>query len=217
VHRLRVLAASSGRAVYTLGTRQAGRPELATTHETNGSDGPDASAIEDREPGAAHGVFSPDEYAHLRRIARRHLRRHRPGATLNTTAVVHEAYLKLAGDPGRFNDQEHFFAVASTAMRQLLVDSARRRLADKRGGGAVHIALDESTIADEAGGVDVLEIDAALRALAAHDPLLERVVECRFFAGLSVDETARALGRSARSVERDWARARAYLYAAIRR
>lgn len=192
-------------------------PELATTRGKVGSQGTDASAVADGESTAAHAGFSPDAYAHLRRIARGHLRRHRPGATLNTTAVVHEAYLKLAGDPERYNDQEHFFAVASTAMRQLLVDHARRRLADKRGGGAVHVALDEATIADEAGGIDVLEIDGALRALAAHDPVLERVVECRFFAGLSVEETARALGRSARSIERDWARARAYLYAAVRR
>jgi RNA polymerase sigma factor (TIGR02999 family) len=156
-------------------------------------------------------------YEDLRLIARRHLRRLKPGHTLNTTAVVHEAYLKIAGSPdSRWNDRGHFFALASTAMRQLLLDHARRRRADKRGGGAVQVTLeDDMAVANSPVIPDVLALDAALRALGEHDPVLERIVECRFFAGLTVEETAAALGRSTRSVERDWARARAYLAQAL--
>ena len=158
----------------------------------------------------------PEVYDALRRIARRHLRQHAPGGTLNTTAVVHEAYLKLAEGRGRWSERAHFFALASTAMRQLLVDHARRRNADKRGAGMVHVTLvDAVATASGNSPLDVLELDSALGALAAIDPNLERVVECRFFAGLSVVETAQALDRSPRSVERDWARARAYLYDAL--
>lgn len=168
-------------------------------------------------PGAATagrelGTLLPEVYDDLRRIARNHLRRHKAGMTLDTTAVVHEAYLKLVGGNGAWNDRAHFFALASTAMRQLLVDHARRRHADKRGGGAIHVTLSEAADSSAAPPLDVLSLDAALKDLADLDPMLERVVECRFFAGLSVEETAEALGRSTRSVERDWARARAYLF-----
>lgn len=168
--------------------------------------------------GTAAGLdeLVPEVYEELRRIARRHLRQHALGVTLSTTAVVHEAYLKLADGRGRWSERAHFFALASTAMRQLLVDHARRRNADKRGAGAVHVTLSEvATAGDQSSPLDVLELDSALAALAAIDPILERVVECRFFAGLSVEETAEALARSPRSVERDWARARAYLYDAL--
>jgi RNA polymerase sigma factor (TIGR02999 family) len=162
-------------------------------------------------------VAVADLYADLRVIARRHLRRLGPAHTLNTTAVVHEAYLKLAGSPGsRWNDRSHFFALASTAMRQLLLDHARRRRADKRGGGAVKVTLEDGmAVSADSATPDVLALDAALRGLAALDPALEKLVECRFFAGLNVEETALALGRSTRSVERDWARARAYLHQAL--
>lgn len=158
------------------------------------------------------GRLLPDVYEDLRRIARNHLRRHRASMTLNTTAVVHEAYLKLAEGSSTWEHRAHFYALASTAMRQLLVDHARRRLADKRGGGAIHVTLSEAVAAAAIPTIDVLELDAALKDLATLDPNLEHVVECRFFAGLSVQETAAALGRSQRSVERDWARARAYLF-----
>lgn len=162
--------------------------------------------------GCELGELLPDVYDDLRRIARNHLRRHRAGMTLDTTAVVHEAYLKLLAANGAWNDRGHFFALASTAMRHLLVDHARRKHADKRGGGAVHVTLSEAVASSAAPPLDVLSLDAALKDLATLDPMLERVVECRFFAGLSVEETAAALGRSTRSVERDWARARAYLF-----
>ena len=161
----------------------------------------------------------PEVYQALRRIARIHLRRQRGTATLNTTAVVHEAYLKLADGHAQWQDRSHFLALASTAMRQLLVDAARRRLADKRGGGALHVTLGQAdgvVAADDEGGLDLPALDQALQQLGQLDPVLERVVECRFFGGLSVAETAEVMGRSVRSVERDWARARAHLYAALR-
>jgi len=160
------------------------------------------------------GQLLPEVYDDLRRIARNHLRRHRANLTLNTTAVVHEAYLKLAEGNGAWKHRAHFYALASTAMRQLLVDHARRRHADKRGGGAIHVTLSEAA-ASAAPALDVLALDDAMKDLAALDPMLERVVECRFFAGLSVEETAVALDRSTRSVERDWARARSYLFDAL--
>lgn len=156
-------------------------------------------------------------YAELRRIARRHIARWGPGVTASPTTIVHEAYLRLSGNGGEFwGDRAHFLSVASRAMRQLLVDKARRRAAGKRGGGALHLVEHELEIAqDEADHDTLLLVENALCALELHDPSLARVVECRFFAGLSVPETALALGRSQRSIERDWTRARAYLLMAI--
>jgi RNA polymerase sigma factor (TIGR02999 family) len=159
-----------------------------------------------------------DTYQKLRRIAHQHLRRYRPGATLNTTAVVHEAYIKLAGEAGAWwDDRNEFFKVASTVMRRLIIDYARRQQAGKRGGGAWMVTLSERVPAGEAAVLDVLALDDALKELGALDPMLERIVECRFFAGMTMEETAGALGRPMRSVERDWARARAYLFDALER
>ncbi|MCP5271174.1 MAG: sigma-70 family RNA polymerase sigma factor [Burkholderiaceae bacterium] len=165
--------------------------------------------------GAQADALLPEVYQELRRMARRHLRRQPGGATLNTTAVVHEAYLRLAAGSSTWTDRTHFLALASTAMRHLLVDAARRRRAAKRGAGALHLTLDTTNDGPAVPGPDLLALDDALRDLAALDPALERLVECRFFAGLTVSETAEALGRSPRSVERDWARARAHLYRAL--
>ncbi len=159
-----------------------------------------------------------DTYEKLRRIARQHLRRFRAGQTLNTTAVVHEAYIKLSREPGAWwDDRNEFYKVASTAMRHLVVDYARRKQAGKRGGGAWLVALNEDVPAQEVRTLDVLAVDHALKELAGFDPKLESIVECRFFAGMTVQETASALGRPMRSVERDWARARAYLMEALAR
>jgi RNA polymerase sigma factor (TIGR02999 family) len=153
-----------------------------------------------------------ETYDVLRRIASRQLGRQRPSATLNTTMIVHEAWLKLSNDSSRrFADESHYLATASRAMRQVLVDHARRKLAEKRGSGAEHVNIDDYQIAGSAAETQILDIEAALGALAKKAPDLERIVECRFFAGLTVEETANALGRSVRTVERDWARARAYL------
>jgi RNA polymerase sigma-70 factor, ECF subfamily len=159
----------------------------------------------------------PLVYDELRAMARRQLGRERD-ATLQTTALVHEAYIKLAGD-GRTTSRgrAYFFAAAATAMRQVLVDRARRRNAHKRGGGAQLVTLGSNDAAVDAYAVELVEIDDALARLAERSPRQARIVECRFFAGMSVAETAQALGVSARTVEADWATARAWLYHALGR
>jgi RNA polymerase sigma factor (TIGR02999 family) len=144
------------------------------------------------------------------------LARFRPGNTLDTTALVHEAYVKLA-DRSRppFNDRRHFLSVAALAMRQIVVDYARERAAQKRGGAASHVALDEmsdSPIDVDAQAMELVALDAALDRLASVDERLTRVVELRFFAGLSIDETAGVLDVSTATVKRDMRAARAFLH-----
>jgi RNA polymerase sigma factor (TIGR02999 family) len=176
------------------------------------------SAAPDTARDSSAGAVMAETYARLRRIAHQHLRRYRPGETLNTTAVVHEAYLKLSAEDGGFwNDRDEFFRVVSTVMRHLIVDYARRRQADKRGGGALMVTLKDGVPSADAAVLDVVALDDALKGLAALDPGLERIVECRFFAGMTMEETAGVLQRPMRSVERDWARARAYLLDALER
>ena len=161
---------------------------------------------------SAFGRLMPLVYGEMRRIAQGQLRG-AVGATLNTTAVVHEAYLKLGGAEGiEYADRGHFFAVAATAMRQILLDHARRHLADKRGGGAAHTLLDDLEIPVEDRAAELVELDQALIRLAELDERTARVVELRFFAGLSVEETAEVLKVSAPTVKREWRRARAFLY-----
>ncbi len=155
-------------------------------------------------------------YAQIRRIAHGQVARAGGGATLSTTAVVHEAYLKLVRSPAiAWEDRGHFYAVAATAMRQILLNHARERRAQKRGGGRVR-AWSAADFAGEAG-IDAkiesfVELDAALNRLKALDERMARVVDLRFFAGLSVEETASALGVTDRTIKRDWRAARAYLY-----
>lgn len=159
----------------------------------------------------------PIIYDDLRSIARNHLARERANHTLNTQALVHESYINLVdGARVGWRDRGHFFAVASRAMRHVLIDHARRRKADKRGGGQAAVTLDDGQIGVAPEALDrLLAIDEALRELEAHDERLARVVECRFFAGLTSQETADALEISLRTVERDWTRARAYLKRAL--
>lgn len=159
-------------------------------------------------------------YAELRGIARRMRRRAGEPATLSTTAVVHEGYLKLAGAAGlEFADRAHFLNTAARAMRQILLDGARRRLAGKRGGGADETDLDgagEIAIPQlEAAPEDLLALGDALGALERVDERLARVVELRYFAGLSEEESAEALGVTDRTVRRDWRKARAFLLAEL--
>jgi RNA polymerase sigma factor (TIGR02999 family) len=168
---------------------------------------------------AALDELIPLVYDELRRIASRQLARERPGHTLQTTALVHEAFLKLAGmDRIDWQNRAHFFGVAARLMRQILVDYAVRRGAQKRGGGQTHVPLDERALtavpAAESGTVtlqDLIPLDEALQRLETSDPRQGRVVECRFFAGMSVEETAEALGVSPGTVKRDWRIARAWL------
>jgi RNA polymerase sigma factor (TIGR02999 family) len=155
-------------------------------------------------------------YGEVRRIARAQLRRAGAHHTLSTTAVVHEAYLRLVGSPTiAWEDRAHFYAVAATAMRQILLNHARHHLTAKRGGGARTLPLDSVDAPVDARAAELLELDDALTRLAAVDERLARVVDLRFFAGLSVEETARILGVTDRTVKRDWRAARAFLYREI--
>lgn len=151
----------------------------------------------------------PAVYDELRRLAHLQRRRLASGQTLETTALVHEAYLKLSARPG-WNDDNHFYSSAARAMRQILVDYARQRISLKRGGGVAAAPLEEGQAADHQA-VQMLALDLALRDLAAVDERLLRVVECRVFAGYSEEETAQTLSTSLRTVQRDWVRARTWL------
>jgi len=152
----------------------------------------------------------PLMYQDLRRIARRERQRVRAGVTLQTTALIHEAYLKLAHLES-FNDDEHFLRACALAMRHILVNHARDRMAGKRGGGAPNISLDDAPQISGAPDEVILMINEAVVGLAQFSPRLAQVVECRFFAGYDDAETARALGLTDRTVRRDWIKARAWL------
>jgi RNA polymerase sigma factor (TIGR02999 family) len=162
---------------------------------------------------AALNRLLPLVYDELRRVAQRQMRRERPGHTLLTTGLVHEAYLKLVDEAQvEWQGRAHFFGIAARAMRQILVDHARRRGAEKRGG-----QWRRTTLADERLGLGVpmeelLALDLALDRLDALDPRLREVVEYRFFAGMNEEEIGEVLGVSARTVRRDWVKARAWLY-----
>jgi RNA polymerase sigma factor (TIGR02999 family) len=166
--------------------------------------------------GQAAGELFTVLYRELHALAHAQLRRRGRKHSLATTGLVHEAYLKLANQPHLdLRDRGHFLALAARAMRQVVVDHARRRAADKRGGDALFGVLDERKLAADAPTVDVLALDEALSRLERLEPRLSRIVEMRFFAGFSVDETAGALGLSERTVKRDWQKARAFLYAEL--
>ena len=156
-------------------------------------------------------------YDALRRIARSHRARWNGNETLNTTALVHEAYLKLVGGDGAsYENRSHFLAVAAKAMRHLLVSYAERQAAQKRGGGTPDLSLDEALFVPIERTEELLALEEALKRLEVMDPRAAEVVECRFFAGLDAEETAAALGISRRTVTRDWGAARAWLYSELR-
>jgi RNA polymerase sigma factor (TIGR02999 family) len=178
------------------------RAQIATVLET--ADEGDADVL-DR--------LVPLVYEQLRAMAHRQLAREHGARTLQTTALVHEAYLKVADDSKvTQRGQSYFFAAAARAMRQVLVDRARRRAAQKRGGDADIVGLDDASPAVDGFAADVLDLDRALTLLAERNPRHARVVECRFFGGLSIAETAAALDVSSRTVKSDWTLARAWLY-----
>jgi RNA polymerase sigma factor (TIGR02999 family) len=155
----------------------------------------------------------PLVYDELHRLAARYLAGERAMPTLQPTALVNEVCVRLLGwDAVKWNNRGHFFGVSAQMMRRVLVDIARRRQAERRGGGSVRLPLDGIDVAATEPTADVLEVDAALERLAADDPRKARVVELRFFGGLSAEETAEALGLSVRTVHADWAFARAWLY-----
>jgi RNA polymerase sigma factor (TIGR02999 family) len=156
-------------------------------------------------------------YDDLRRIAHHHLVVGARDGLVDTTGLVHEAYLKLARvEGGSWESRGQFFAFCSKAMRRILIDFARRRAAAKRGGGSVQVLLTEESAVVDAEAARILDVEEALQQLERRDERMARIIECRFFGGMSVPDTAEALGTSTRTVEREWARARAYLYQALR-
>lgn len=178
-------------------------------------------SIPDRDPeepapiGSADAIFQPEIYERLRRLAHRQLAGEGQH-TLNTTALVHEAWINLAhhGD-SRWNDRDHFLGYASVAMRHILVDHARRKGALKRGGDQLLVDWENHDLPADDLAAGVLALDVALTQLTEIDPRLGRVVELRFFGGLSVEEAGRVLGLTSRSVIRDWQKARLFLHAAM--
>lgn len=155
-------------------------------------------------------------YAELRRLARSLMARERPGATLQPTALVHEAYLRLqGGGPGEWLDRAHFLGAAAVSMRRILVERARRRLRHKRGGGRERVTLHEETLRLDVKPAELLALDEALEALRARDRTMAKVVELRYFGGLTVEDVAGVLGTSVRTVHRQWAAARAWLHRAL--
>jgi len=169
----------------------------------------------DSDP-AGREQLVPVVYEELRRLAHHYMRGEREGHTLQTSALVNEAYLRLAGiNSVQWRDRAHFCAMAATLMRRVLVDYARQRGRDKRGAGISVTTLDEDVVAPETA-VDVVALDEALERLGVVDPQQSRVVELRFFAGLSVKETAEALGISPATVKRDWATAKLWLYTELK-
>ncbi len=174
------------------------------------------NAIAQGDPHAA-GQLLPLVYDKLRRLAAHQLAREAPGQTLSATALVHEAYLRMAGDAAHdWNSRGHFFATAAEAMRRLLVENARRKKRLKHGGGRQRVPLDAVAVPAEALSDDLLALNEALDQLAKEDPVKAQLVELRFFTGLSVEDAAQCLGISRASADRYWSYARAWLYEKVR-
>jgi RNA polymerase sigma factor (TIGR02999 family) len=176
------------------------------------------NAIEQGDPHAAEQLL-PLVYEELRQLAAQKLAREKPGQTLQATALVHEAYIRLVASPGRksgesaqhWDSRGHFFAAAAEAMRRILIDSARRKQADKHGGGWQRHELLESELAIDSTGDDLVAVTEALARLAGQEPAIAKLVDLRFFAGLTLEEAARCLGMAQRTAYRHWAYARAWL------
>ena len=176
--------------------------------------------MEPKEPGSgdrqAFDEHFAQVYGEIRRLAQRELRATGRSDTLNTTALVHEAYLKLARHPGiEWQDRSHFFALAGRALRQVLVDSARGHLTDKRGGGAVVLPLEDVDAPILSRATDIVALDHAMERLSQIDERLCRLVDLRFFVGLQIEEIAELLGVNERTLRRDWVKARAFLYSEL--
>lgn len=173
------------------------------------------AAVASGEPQAADQLL-PLVYDELRRVASAKLAHERPGQTLQATALVHEAYLRVVGSAQSWDNRRHFFASAAEAMRRILVERARRQRRQRHGGGQRRVDLDADDIPVEAPSVDVLSLDEALEGLAREDPQKAELVKLRFFAGLSEQEAADVLGISRATAARHWAYARAWLFDRLR-
>lgn len=170
-------------------------------------------AIQRGEPGATDDLLT-QVYAELRQLARAKMAREQPGQTLQATALVHEAWLRLG--EARFENRSHFFAAAAEAMRRILIDRARRKLAARHGSGATHVDADEIEIIAQVEKEDeLLAVHEALDALAAHNARKAELVKLRYFAGLTIEEAAEVLGISAPTAKRDWTYAKAWLFRRI--
>ena len=170
------------------------------------------AAAEDKNPEAMDELFHV-VYPRLREIARARRRGWQGSHTMDTTALVHEAYLKIAASgSGQFQNRGHFFATTARAMRQVLINYAEKRSAQKRGGGAAEVTLNEGDAVTDEAVEELISLNAALEQLAAMSTRQAQVVECLFFAGLTISDAAEALGVSPATVKRDWATARAWLY-----
>jgi RNA polymerase sigma factor (TIGR02999 family) len=166
---------------------------------------------------AAQEQLVPLVYSELKKLARAYMRRERDDNTLQTTALVHEAYLRLVRHQSpNWQGRSHFFGIAAQLMRQILIDHARGRLRRKRGGAKVVLPLDEALVFSPEQSKELVKLDEALNRLAKLDARQSRIVELRFFGGLSVEETAELLGVSPKTVKRDWAAAKAWLHAEVR-
>ncbi|HEU5130806.1 MAG TPA: sigma-70 family RNA polymerase sigma factor [Pyrinomonadaceae bacterium] len=155
----------------------------------------------------------PLVHSELRRIAQRQMSQERPGHTLQATALVNEAYLKLAGQQGfDWQNRAHFFAVCAQVMRHILIDHARAHARDKRGGGAIKVSLNDALVVADDQAAHFIALDEALRVLERLDPQKGKIVELRYFGGLSIEEAAEVLNVSPRTVRREWQRAKAWLY-----
>jgi RNA polymerase sigma factor (TIGR02999 family) len=172
--------------------------------------------LRDGKSGAQDQLI-PLVYGELRRLAAQYLRRERPGHSLEATALVHEAYLRLVGQRDKdWHNRAHFFGVAAHLMRLILVDHARKRRALRHGGGGQRLSLDSVLLFSEEQFEELIALDEALERLAQIDPRMVKVVELRYFSDLSVEETAEVLGVSARTVKRDWQFAKPWLHAELR-
>jgi RNA polymerase sigma factor (TIGR02999 family) len=192
------------------------RSRIATDEISIGNDGGSTPVTPPQAEGTDVERMLPLVYEELRRIARRQLRHEGVGHTLNTTALVHEAYLRLAA-PSHLDisGRAEFLSIAATAMRRVLIDYARQRTAQKRGGVQMRVELDDLEVAAEGRAEQLVALDEALTALAVSNPRLARVVDCRFFGGMSQEETALALQLTPRTVRRDWTKARMWLAMAM--
>lgn len=167
---------------------------------------------------AALDKLLPLVHAELRKIARRQISQERPGHTLQATALINEAYLKLVGQQEfEWHNRAHFFAVCAQIMRHILIDHARAHAREKRGGGAIRVSLDDANVAEMAGekAEHLIALEDALRFLESVDAQKGRIVELRYFGGLSIEETAEVLNISPRTVRREWQRSKAWLYRMI--
>ena len=178
--------------------------------------GLDDHAGVDVDPGAGADELLPLVYDQLRRLAQHMMANEQPGQTLQATALVHEVYLRLSdSDRDRWTNRHHFYIVAAKAMRRILVERARRRSRLKRGGGRKGVALTDSDLLIDTDSLDLVNLDEAIRRLAIRDPRVFQVVMLRFFAGLSIEETAETLDISTSTAKRDWNYAKAWLYRAM--